>query len=151
MIMPRKPESKDSVFMRQCAILALLSKDPNTQHGACIVDSANRIVSQGYNGPPPLIPDNAIDWARPDKYPFICHAEDNALWFGCAARGIDGLNDCRLYNTGPPCSRCMILIARAKIRLVIYGMQQSTCVDADDWAVARRIADLAGIELREIP
>src|SRR4051812_21794670 len=121
MMKPRKAENKDKVFMQQCRTLATLSKDPNTQHGSMIVDSMNRIVSQGYNGPPPLIPDTAIDWSSPNKYPFICHAEDNALWFACAARGIDGLDNCRLYTTGRPCSRCMILIARAKIRLVVFG------------------------------
>ena len=149
MILPRKPASKDLVFMQQCASLAQLSKDPNTQHGACIVDSANRIVSQGYNGPPPLIPDTAIDWSRPAKYPFICHAEDNAIHFATAARGIDGLRDCRLYLTGRPCSRCMILIARSQMRKVIFGSVQAKMCDDTDWAITKRIAELAGIELRE--
>lgn len=145
----RKPSDKDIVFLAQCALLANLSKDPNTQIGAMIVDSHNRIVSQGYNGPPPLIPDTQIDWSSPNKYPFICHAEDNAIHFGTAARGLGGLCDCRLYVTGKPCSRCMVLIARAEIRLVIYGTVQPTMCNDADWIVTQRIAELAGIHLKE--
>jgi deoxycytidylate deaminase len=46
---------KDSIswqdyFMAMAFLTAERSKDPNTQVGACIVDSENRIIGLGYNG-----------------------------------------------------------------------------------------------------
>ena len=59
------------------------SKDPNTQVGACIVKN-NRILSIGYNGTPNGFEDKFFPWGREGqtlrtKYPFVCHAEMNAI------------------------------------------------------------------------
>ena len=42
----------DQYFMGVAKLSAYRSKDPNTQVGACIVNSDNRIVGVGYNGLP---------------------------------------------------------------------------------------------------
>ena len=50
--MPGKREdviSWDEFFMRAAVAASLRSKDPNTQVGACIADTNNRILSVGYN------------------------------------------------------------------------------------------------------
>ena len=44
--------SWDEYFMGVAKLSALRSKDPNTQVGACIVSSDNKILSMGYNGLP---------------------------------------------------------------------------------------------------
>ncbi len=44
--------SWDEYFMGVSLLAAKRSKDPNTQVGACIVDSNNIILSTGYNGFP---------------------------------------------------------------------------------------------------
>ena len=44
--------SWDEYFMGVALLAAKRSKDPNTQVGACIVDSNNIILSTGYNGFP---------------------------------------------------------------------------------------------------
>ena len=44
--------SWDEYFMGIALLSAERSKDPNTQVGACIVSSDNRILSLGYNGMP---------------------------------------------------------------------------------------------------
>jgi dCMP deaminase len=52
--------------------------------GACIVNPRNKIVSVGYNGMPQGISDDEFPWAREGdpldtKYPYVCHAELNAI------------------------------------------------------------------------
>ena len=44
--------SWDEYFMSVAYLASMRSKDPNTQVGACIVDSNNKILSMGYNGFP---------------------------------------------------------------------------------------------------
>ena len=44
--------SWDEYFMGVSLLAAKRSKDPNTQVGACIVDSKNMIMARGYNGFP---------------------------------------------------------------------------------------------------
>ena len=48
--------SWDEYFMGVAMLSAMRSKDPNTQVGACIVSSDNKILSMGYNGFPPDVP-----------------------------------------------------------------------------------------------
>ena len=74
----------DEYFMGIAKLSALRSKDPSTQVGACIVSNDNRILSIGYNGAPNGFEDKFFPWAREGdflktKYPFVCHAELNAI------------------------------------------------------------------------
>jgi len=76
----------DDYFMAVAFLSAQRSKDPNTQVGACIVNSSKRIVGIGYNGFPAGCSDNVLPWARTSekstlhtKYPYVCHAEANAI------------------------------------------------------------------------
>ena len=60
------------------------SKDPSTQVGACIVNNKNKIVGAGYNGLPIGCDDDDFPWEKEGefmstKYPYICHAELNAI------------------------------------------------------------------------
>src|SRR5581483_2821671 len=116
-----------------CRDVAKRSKDPSTQHGAVIIDSRHRVVSTGYNGGCRNIPDAAINWGRPAKYQWIIHAEENALW----TANMRDLDDCTLYVTGPPCSRCMLRIAHLGIRRIVYGDRQSHSVPEEDQEVGR--------------
>ena len=44
--------SWDEYFMAVALLSAQRSKDPNTQVGACVANSQNKIVGVGYNGFP---------------------------------------------------------------------------------------------------
>lgn len=120
------------------------SKDPRTQVGAVIVDDTNRIVSLGFNGPPACIKDDLVPWDE-DKYPWIIHAEQNAILFGLQYRHT--LQHCSIYVTGIPCSKCMLLIAAMNIKTVIYGAEQPVMCDEKDQGISRHIAEAAGIQL----
>ena len=87
MLSPRKSTERLS-WTKHHMLLACLtaqrSPDPNTQVGAAIIDPYNRIVGLGYNGPPRGIKPEIIPWEREGeyvhtKYPYIQHAEKNAI------------------------------------------------------------------------
>ena len=76
----------DDYFMSVAMLSAFRSKDPNRQVGACIVDpQSSKIVGIGYNGFPWGCNDDSLPWARDaekwedTKYPYVCHAEMNAI------------------------------------------------------------------------
>ena len=75
----------DDYLMSVAFLSSMRSKDPNTQVGACIVNTENRIVGIGYNGFPTGCSDDDLPWDRvadnelDTKYPYVCHAEVNAI------------------------------------------------------------------------
>ena len=114
--------SWDEFFMGAAMLCAKRSKDPNTQVGACIVNSENRIVSVGYNGFPAGCDDDIFPWERSGddryntKYLYVCHAELNAI---LNARGTN-LTGNRLYVALFPCNECAKAIIQSGITEVIY-------------------------------
>ena len=144
---PRIVTNRDDRYMGLAFFHASFSKDPNTQVGAVIVNSNNEITGTGYNGPPKKIDDNKINWDRPHKYPFIKHAEANAIDHSISTK------DCTLYVTGIPCRKCMLEIVDAEISKVIY-FDMKKIVDPlsmlssnDEIETTTEIANLAGVEL----
>ena len=86
--------SWDEYFMGVALLSAQRSKDPSTQVGACIVNAKNKIVGTGYNGFPSGASDDLLPWAREGaaldtKYPYVCHAELNAI-LNATGRDLDG-------------------------------------------------------------
>ena len=138
---PRDVLSWDDYFMQMCEVVSTRSKDPSTQHGAVLVDKDHRVVSTGYNGGCRKIDDNLIDWSRPNKYSYVLHAEENALW----TSDRKDLEGCTIYITGPPCSRCMLRIVHSGVSRIVYGPRSSQCVDKNDWEITENIAKLSNI------
>lgn len=99
------------------------SHDAQTKHGCVIVDSEYRTISTGYNGfCKNLKDDSALPNTRPEKYPFMLHAEENAI---CNARNpVDG---CTAFVTGLPCLHCTQLLWQNGVNKVYY-------IDAKGWA-----------------
>lgn len=128
-ISPREVPDKDSRYMGMAWMGAAFSKDPNTQVGAFLINSQNRPLGWGYNGPPRNIDDNSFNWCRPNpdcptaicKYDLVIHAEENAIDHSCA----DDLTDATLYVTAHPCDACMLQIVKVGIARVVYTEFQS--------------------------
>lgn len=121
MVKREKYISWDEYFMGIALLSAKRSKDPNTQVGACIVNPKNKIMSVGYNGLPIGCSDDEYPWDREGeelntKYPYVCHAELNAILNN---RGGD-LDGCRIYVPLFPCNECAKAIIQSGIREVIY-------------------------------
>lgn len=113
--------SWDQYFMGVALLASMRSKDPNTQVGACIVDRENRILSTGYNGFPMGCSDDVFPWERDGgfletKYPFVVHAELNAI---LNAHG-KNLVGSRIYVDLFPCHECAKAIIQAGISEIIY-------------------------------
>ncbi len=113
--------SWDEYFMGVAMLSAMRSKDSNTQVGACIVSPENKIISVGYNGMPTGCDDDDMPWEREGdpletKYPFVCHAELNAI----LNRQAVSLSNSRIYVTLFPCNECAKAIIQSGIKEVIY-------------------------------
>eukprot|EP00753_Platysulcus_tardus_P001236 PLAT112.1.p1 GENE.PLAT112.1~~PLAT112.1.p1 ORF type:complete len:161 (-),score=44.64 PLAT112.1:97-555(-) len=128
---------------------ALRSKDPNTQVGACIVSPDRKIVGIGYNGFPIGCDDESLPWARrgeselDTKYPYVCHAEMNAIMNKNAAQ----LRGCTIYVALFPCNECAKLIIQAGITTVVY--MKDPYHDSNSCVASRRMMDMAGVVYRK--
>lgn len=94
--------SWDDYFMALAFLVATRSEDAETQHGCVIVSQDNHVLSTGYNGFPRGIDTSDLPNLRPDKYPWMCHSERNALAF-CKTRPEKG----KVYVTGECCLDCI--------------------------------------------
>lgn len=125
------------------------SKDPSTQVGACIVNPQNKIVGAGYNGLPAGCDDDEFPWGKEGeflstKYPYVCHAELNAILNNI---GID-LHGCRIYTALFPCNECSKAIIQAGISEVIYLSDKYA--GNDIFVASRTMLDKAGITYRKV-
>jgi dCMP deaminase len=141
--------SWDEYFMGVALLSAKRSKDPSTQVGACIVNQKNKIVGAGYNGLPAGCDDDEFPWEKQGaflqtKYPYVCHAELNAILNNI---GMD-LHGCRIYTALFPCNECAKAIIQSGIVEVIY---LSDKYDGSDASVAsKRMLSNAGISYRKV-
>lgn len=137
--------SWDEYFMGVALLSAQRSKDPNTQVGACVVNSDNKIVSVGYNGMPLGVSDDEFPWAREGdfldtKYPYVCHAELNAILNNPGM----SLKNCRIYVPLFPCNECCKAIIQSGIRKVLYLSDKYAATDSVK--ASKRMMDAAGVE-----
>jgi len=153
----------DDYFMAVAVLSSLRSKDPNRQVGAVIVSGTNVILGIGYNGFPRGCPDSQLPWAKSSrdqnslstKYPYVCHAEMNAIMNKNAA----SLEGSRIFVTLFPCNECAKLILQAGIREVVFYEDKNVAHDAKtptkgglradpSYAASRRMLEMAGVALR---
>jgi dCMP deaminase len=124
------------------------SKDPSTQVGACIVNSSNRIIGIGYNGFPAGCSDTELPWARTGatsldtKYPYVCHAEVNAVLNTAAS-----CQDARIYVALFPCNECAKIIIQSGIKEVVYLSDKYHSTEA--CVASRKMFGMAGVSTRQ--
>lgn len=136
--------SWDEYFMGVAVLSSLRSKDPNTQVGACIVNEDRKIVGVGYNGFPIGCSDDELPWERDGdwlqtKYPYVCHAELNAILNSLSV----SLKGCSLYVALFPCNECAKAIIQSGIKKVVYLSDKYK--DADSTLASKRMFDEAGV------
>ncbi|WP_216083300.1 deoxycytidylate deaminase [Candidatus Mycoplasma haematohominis] len=135
-------------FMAVAFLSAQRSKDPNTQVGACIVNKENKIVGIGYNGMPNGCNDDLLPWDRggedrlSTKYPYVCHAEMNAIM----NKNSSDVKGCAVYVTLFPCNECAKLIIQSGIKEVIYMSDKYH--DGEEATASRKLFELAGVAFR---
>ena len=141
--------SWDDYFMAVALLSSKRSKDPITQVGACIVNASNIIESIGYNGLPKGCSDDDYPWEREGnaldtKYPFVVHAELNAI---LNSKGKD-LSSCRIYVALFPCNECAKAIIQSGITEVVYLSDKYA--DTDAVKASKRMFDSAGVKYTQL-
>lgn len=107
----------DITFLRQAIEAADRSHDAETKCG-CVLTKDNTILSAGYNGFVRDIDDTVLPNCRPHKYPFMLHAEWNAI-LNCARQGKSTLG-ATCYVTTKPCFLCFQSLWQAGISRIVY-------------------------------
>ncbi|KAF5901871.1 deoxycytidylate deaminase, partial [Clarias magur] len=116
-----------------------------TQVGACIVNQENKIVGIGYNGMPNGCDDDLLPWARSaedkldTKYPYVCHAEMNAIMNKNSA----DVKGCTMYVALFPCNECAKLVIQSGIKEVVYLSDKYH--STPEMEASRRLLDLARV------
>ena len=140
--------SWDEYFMGVALLSEMRSKDPGTQVGACIVSQDNKILSMGYNGFPKGCDDDDFPWARTaetaneTKYPFVTHAELNAI---LNYRG-GSLEGAKIYVALFPCNECAKAIIQSGIKELIYLSDKYHDTHAS--IASRRMFNMTGVKYR---
>jgi dCMP deaminase len=140
--------SWDEYFMAVAILSGHRSKDPNTQVGACVANDQNKIVGVGYNGFPWGCSDDELPWDREGKYldtkyPYVCHAELNAVLNSISS----DLSGARIYVALFPCNECTKVIIQSGIREIIYLSDQYA--ETDSVKASKTMLDLAKINYRQ--
>uniref|UniRef100_A0A671VVF2 Deoxycytidylate deaminase n=1 Tax=Sparus aurata TaxID=8175 RepID=A0A671VVF2_SPAAU len=108
------------------------------------LNQEKKIVGIGYNCMPNGC-DGQLPWTRSaddrldTKYPYVCHAELNAIMNKNSA----DVKGCTMYVTLFPCNECAKLIIQAGISKVIY--LDDKYHDTQETKASRRLLDTAGI------
>lgn len=141
--------SWDEYFMGIAMLSAKRSKDPSTQVGACIVDKDNKVVGIGYNGFPIGCSDDNLPWDRQadtqnqTKYPYVVHAEANAI-----LNSTKDLHGARIYVDLFPCNECAKLIIQSGIKEVVFLSDKYK--DSDSVKASRKMFNLSGVKERQL-
>lgn len=139
----------DEYFMGLAHLSAKRSKDPSTQVGAVIVSNDHRVVGIGYNGFPNGCSDDEFPWDREGefaqtKYPFVVHAELNAILNSNA-----DLHGCSIYVSLFPCNECAKAIIQSGISRIVY--ESDKYADTDGTKASKRMLKAAGVQLEQLP
>jgi dCMP deaminase len=137
----------EDYFLGLAFAIAERSMDHDTHHGAIITDRKNHILGTGYNSFPMGFDDETLPTTRPDKYLFMCHAEQSAI--AQSPCNLWGMSDgCVLFITGTPCHVCLKSIIQSNIRKIVMVERQGTQLENED---TLRACDLmikqSGIEI----
>lgn len=138
----------DEYFMGIAILSAQRSKDPNSQVGACIVSQENKILSIGYNGFPIGCSDDEISWEREGdfaetKYPYVCHAELNAILNYTGST----LKKSKIYVVLFPCNECAKAIIQSGIKEVVY--KEDKYGNTDSVKISKRLFEMSHVKIRK--
>nr|GMD35302.1 deoxycytidylate deaminase [Ipomoea batatas] len=143
--------SWDDYFMAIAFLSAERSKDPNRQVGACLVSQTGIILGIGYNGFPRGCSDDKLPWAKKSKtgnpletkYPYVCHAEVNAILNTNHASAAGQ----RLYVTMFPCNECAKIIIQSGVSEVIYFVEKRLGSCDTTYVASHKLLSMAGVKV----
>ena len=116
--------SRDQLFMEMAVAASKRSTCFRNNVGAVLVEDRRRVISIGYNGPPPgeehclgnaCVPPGKVGCTR------ALHAEQNALYY--APSQYSSGRHWTMYTTFSPCPMCADLIAQSGIKRVVFQLE----------------------------
>ncbi|GMP34140.1 hypothetical protein CsSME_00007140 [Camellia sinensis var. sinensis] len=145
--------SWDDYFMAVAFLSAERSKDPHRQVGACLVSQNGIILGIGYNGFPRGCSDDQLPWSKESrtgnpletKYPYVCHAEVNAILNTNHASA----SGQRLYVTMFPCNECAKIIIQSGVSEVIYFVEKRLNNSDTAYVASHKLLSMAGVKVRK--
>ncbi|KAG7560117.1 Cytidine and deoxycytidylate deaminase domain [Arabidopsis thaliana x Arabidopsis arenosa] len=145
--------SWDDYFMAIAFLSAERSKDPNRQVGACLVSQNGVILGIGYNGFPRGCSDDKLPWAKKSrtgdpletKYPYVCHAEVNAILNTNHASAAGQ----KLYVTMFPCNECAKIILQSGVAEVIYFVEKRLNDTDVAYVASHKLLSMANVKVRK--
>lgn len=141
-----RPPDWPSYYIGLAHAISKKSHDAQTQHGCIITDRKNRVLGLGYNGFPRGINDTVLPNTRPEKYPWMIHAERNAL-ANCVVRPDNGI----AYVTGQCCNDCIMALWQEGITEVYMDDKHgSHLIDEKAMKIFNRFVQETGINIHFI-
>ncbi|XP_058223272.1 uncharacterized protein LOC131332985 [Rhododendron vialii] len=127
--------------------------DPNRQVGACFVSQSGIILDIYYNGFPRGYSDDTLPWSKVSKignpletkYPYVCHAEVNAI-LNTKHASTAGQ---RLYVTMFPCNECAKIIIQSGVSEVIYFVEKRLKNSNTAYVTSHKLLTLASVKVRK--
>ena len=136
------PPDWTSYFIGLSHTVSKKSHDEQTQHGCIITDTKNRILGLGYNGFPRGIDDSILPRTRPEKYPWMIHAERNAL-ANCLVRP----ENATAYITGQSCNDCIMALWQEGVTTVyMHDRHGSHLLDEESMEIFKKFINLTGMK-----
>lgn len=133
-------------FLGLAKVVSQRSHDIHTQHGCVIADRNNRILGVGYNGFPRGLDDSNLPKNRPDKYPWMVHAERNAL-SNCIVRPDNAI----AYVTGQSCCDCIMALWQEGITKVVMANSHGTVMfDEKAQKIFDTFVEMSKIEIHRV-
>ncbi|GMY15173.1 deoxycytidylate deaminase [Fagus crenata] len=136
------------------------SKPPNNHiekhHTIVFLSSSSNSRTRpwiGYNGFPRGCSDDKLPWAKKSKtgdpletkYPYVCHAEVNAI---LNTNHASAAGRFRLYVTLFPCNECAKIIIQSGVSEVIYFVEKSLSDSDIAYIASHKLLSMAGVKVR---
>jgi dCMP deaminase len=110
-----------------------------------ITDRNHRILGIGYNGFPKGLDDSKLPTNRPDKYPWMIHAERNAL-SNCIIRPENAI----AYVTGQSCCDCIMALWQEGVTKVVMANNHGTLLfTPEQQKIFDTFTNMSGIEIEK--
>jgi len=106
--------SWDEYFLSMAHVASLRSPDEQTKVGCVIVNEDKHIIGVGYNGFPAGTESDNLPRVRPGKYPYMIHAEQNAI-----SNMLLKQKKLTAYVTARPCLVCSKLLWQNGVRRIV--------------------------------
>ena len=126
--------AKIDMFLWLAWSIKELSMDGQTQHGCVITNRKNRVLGMGYNSFPRDMDNESLPNMRPEKYPWMIHAEENAVT-NCTHKPKKGI----AYVTGYCCGRCLRHLWQNGVDTVYEMDRASSMVGDTDFKIKKEL------------